>query len=62
MLTENFVQGNRLAEWLKNAAQMPQYVHSFKENAITVSSISSVASSFSLCLLPALHKVHSIDQ
>lgn len=30
------MQGNRLAEWLKNAAQMPQYVESFKANAITV--------------------------
>ena len=32
-----YLQGNRLADWLRNSAQMPQYVQSFKDNAVTVS-------------------------
>jgi hypothetical protein len=32
----DLIQGNRVAEWLKHSAQMPQYVQAFRQNSITV--------------------------
>ncbi len=43
------VQGNRVAEWVSHSVGLPQYVKAFRENSITVCSISKIPAALCPC-------------
>ena len=56
------MQGHRVAEWVKHAVGLPQYVQAFRDNSITVCLslkdivmpiLSTEGANVPVCLLPA---------